>query len=92
MVSSNERRRPTDSFDQIPESLLRDRLSVRCFIHEDDPDLCPDPWIESVDISPRDVRIDGYGYLHFSDHIPTECPECGDRVLIMNEEVVNFHV
>lgn len=86
-----ERRRPTDAFDQLPDSLVADRLVIRCFISEEDPDLCPG-WIESFDISPRDVRIDGYGYLHFADRIPTECPECGDRVLIMNDEVVNFHV
>lgn len=69
-----------ESFDQIPDSLMKDNLAIRCIIAEYEPDLC-DGWVESFDISDRQVKIDGYGRLYFPDNVTTQCPECGDRVL-----------
>ena len=83
----------TDShgFERVPDELRADALAIRCLIGEDDPELCPG-WVTSVEITPRDVRVDGYDRLHFADHIPTECPACGDRVLAYNGVAVSFHV
>ena len=77
-------------FDRVPEKLRKDNLAIRCLIAEDDPDLC-DGWVESVEIDPSDVRVDGNGRIHFAEHVPTECGECGDRVLAYNGVEVSFH-
>lgn len=79
-----------ESFDQIPDALKAHNLAIRCVVPEYEPELCSG-WVKSVEIDPSDIRIDGYGRLRFADHIPTECPECGDRVLEMNGERVSFH-
>ena len=78
------------SFDRVPDKLRADNLAIRCLIGEEDPDLC-DGWLTSVEIDPSDVKVDGYDRIHFADHIPTECPECGDRVLEYNGVEVSFH-
>jgi len=74
----------------IPDALMKDNLAVRCMIPDIEPDLC-DGWAESFDISDDRVKIDGYGKLYFPDHVRTECPECGDRVLEINGVEVDFH-
>lgn len=79
-----------NTFDEIPSALQQESVTVQCMIPEYEPTLCSG-WETTVEVSPSDVRIDGYGYLHFADHIPTECDVCGDRVLSMNGEVINFH-
>jgi len=78
------------SFDRVPDKLRTDNLAIRCLVGEDDPDLC-DGWLTSVEIDPSDVKVDGYDRIHFADHIPTECPECGDRVLEYNGIEITFH-
>ncbi|MFC7216504.1 hypothetical protein ACFQO4_20810 [Saliphagus sp. GCM10025334] len=78
------------SFERVPDELRKNNLAIRCMIGEDDPDLC-DGWLTSVEIDPSDVRVDGYDRLHFAEHVPTECPECGDRVLEYNGVEVTFH-
>jgi hypothetical protein len=78
------------SFDRVPDKLRTDNLAIRCLIGEDDPDLCGG-WMTSVEIDPSDVKVDGYDRIHFADHIPTECPECGDRILEYNGVEVSFH-
>lgn len=77
-------------FEEIPEKLLKDNIAVRCKIAEEDPELC-DGWCESFDVGRDRVKMDGYGRLYFPDSVATTCPECGDRVLVMNGVVVNFH-
>jgi hypothetical protein len=79
-----------DGFQNVPEKLVTDNLAIRCLVHELEPEMC-DGWVTNVEIDPTDVTADGYGRLHFADHIPTECPECGDRVLAYNGVEVTFH-
>jgi len=78
------------SFERVPNELRKNNLAIRCMIHEHEPELC-DGWLTSVEIDPSDVKVDGYDRIHFADHIPTECPECGDRVLEYNGVEVTFH-
>lgn len=78
------------TFERVPDELRKNNLAIRCMIHEVEPDLC-DGWLTSVEIDPSDVKVDGYDRIYFADHIPTECPECGDRVLEYNGVEVNFH-
>ncbi|ELZ20815.1 hypothetical protein C475_19488 [Halosimplex carlsbadense 2-9-1] len=80
----------SEHFDQIPDALMEDTLTVRCKIPELEPDLC-DGWVESFDIGNSRVKMDGYGRLYFPDNVTTECPKCGDRVLEINGVEVNFH-
>lgn len=78
-------------FDKLPEKLVTDRLTIRCLSKENGLDVCPG-WVTNVEIDPDDIRMDGYGLLHFPDHVPTECPECHDRMLAYNGVEVTFHV
>ncbi|MFC5970030.1 hypothetical protein ACFPYI_01680 [Halomarina salina] len=82
-----------DGFETVPNALRTDNLAVRCTApeHLGDDAECSG-WCESFDIDPSDVRVDGYGYLHFADHVPTECPECGGGLLAYNGVQVNFYV
>lgn len=78
------------SFERVPEDLRTDHLTVRCLIADEEAEMC-EGYFESVDIDPSDVWVDGYDRIHFADHVPTECPECGDRVLSYNGVEVVFH-
>jgi hypothetical protein len=79
-----------DGFEQIPDALMKDSLTVRCMVPDIEPDIC-DGWVESFDTGRENVKMDGYGRLYFPDGVTTECPECGDRVLEINGVEVNFH-
>ena len=80
-----------EGFEHVPEELVTDNLAIRCLSPDYAPEHC-DGWVTSVEIKPTDVRMDGYGRLHFAEHIPTECENCGDRMLAFNGVEVNFHV
>lgn len=90
-MNDGTERKHRHGFDDLPDELVADNLTVRCLIPENAPEFC-DGWETSVEIAPTDIRMDGYGRLHFPEHVPTECPECGDRVLEYNGVEVNFHV
>lgn len=77
-------------FDTVPGKLATDHVAVHCLISEHEPDLC-DGWCESYDIDPQGFRVDGYGRIYAPEGVPTECPECGDRLLAYNGVEVNFH-
>jgi hypothetical protein len=81
----------SEAIERVPDELRKGHVAVHCLIAEHQPDLC-DGFCESYDLSPSDVRVDGYDRLHFPEHVPTECPECGDRVLAYNGLEVSFHV
>lgn len=89
-MAANTRQHP-QAFEAIPDALLSGRLAIRCLIADEDADLCSG-WLTSVDAHPRDIRLDGEGMLHFAEHIPTECGECGDRVLEMNGVPITFQI
>lgn len=77
-------------FEQVPDDLVTDSLTVQCVIGEDDPELC-DGWCTTVEIDPGGVRVNGYGQIFFPDEVPRECPECGDQLLRFNGVAVSFH-
>lgn len=79
------------TIERVPDALQTDHLSVRCVIGTNQPELC-EGYVESFEFDPADVWVDGHGRIHFADHIPTECPECGDRILAYNGVEVSFHV
>ncbi|SHH66030.1 hypothetical protein [Halobaculum gomorrense] len=80
----------TDEFDRVPDELVSETLAIRCVIAEYEPNLC-DGYIETVAIDPATVTVNGYGRVSFPEHVPTECPCCGDRVLAYNGVEVTFH-
>ena len=81
---------PSDGFERVPDRLRKRNLAIHCLNHEYNPELC-EGWVDSVEIDPTDVRVDGYDRIHFADHVPTECPECGDRILAYNGVEVDFN-
>ncbi|RDZ61398.1 hypothetical protein C5B90_19180 [Haloferax sp. Atlit-12N] len=80
----------TNGFEHVPADLVEDRLVVRCRTPDIEPELC-DGWVDEFEIETDAVRADGYGKLHFPEHVRTQCPECGDRVLEINGVEVTFH-
>jgi hypothetical protein len=75
----------------VPEKLRTDHLAVRCLVKELVGDDVCDGWTESFEIEKTGVKVDGYGNLYFPDNVPTECPNCHDRVLAYNGVEVTFH-
>ena len=78
------------TFERVPDELREHHLTVRCVIATDQPEFC-DGYVESFEFDPSDVSVNGYDRIEFADHIPTQCPECGDRILAYNGVKVNFH-
>ncbi|WP_152418058.1 hypothetical protein [Haloferax elongans] len=91
MSQSNDSKVIPDGFDHVPAALVSEKLVVRCMTPDIEPEFC-DGWVEEFETEKTAVRADGYGKLHFPDHVTTECPECGDRVLEVNGVEVTFHV
>jgi len=76
-------------FDEFPAELRdTDTVTVQCVSDETTPEACGD-WETTVNVSPEDVMMDNLGMIHF-DEPPSECPECGNYVLLSYNGVEVF--
>jgi len=77
-------------FDTFPDE-LRDttEVTVECVSDETTPETCG-RWEETFEVgTPEAIMMDAHGLLHF-DGLPTECPECGNYVLLAYNGVEVF--
>lgn len=76
---------------QVPDELQADALEVRCPVPDYAPECC-DGWSTTVEIGEESVTAaTDSDQIHVPDGVPTECPECGDRVLEYNGVTLDFH-